>query len=471
MKVLLVALASLIAVIAVSLTSVAIYFQDRGLLGTSIAGHDISRMTRQEATDLLLSESDAVRVALTVEGDTEYLTLSRLGTTVDVEETVSRAFERNETPWTRIMSMFHTEDYPVEVSVDNGKLTNYSQTFAEEKGKAPVDAEVSVDEETGEFEVSEAEVGHSVDLSELKAAAMQGARTLQSQQIDVQLVEIDPAVSTSQAQTVADEANSIVELPVEIHGRNDTHSPSATEKASWISISDEDDNFGEISIDEEAATAWVVALGHSTSVEPVAGVRNVNSRGDVTLTISSGSPGYLVNNEEEIAQALIEAIETKNEYSGSFAYDTIEQTYENRLIADGAETLAYAAAPGEKWIDVNLSNTTVTAYEGATPVHGPVYMVPGAPETPTVTGNFKVWAKVPSQTMEGFNVDGTRYRTEGVPWILYFHGGYAVHGAPWRSSFGWSGPGGSHGCVNMPVGPAKAIYDWASVGTPVVSHY
>lgn len=471
MKVLLVALAALIALLVVSLTSIALYFQDRGLLGTSIAGHDISRMSQQEVADLVTSEAQAVRVALTVDSDTDDLTLSDLGTNVDVDETVNRAFERNKTPWTRIVSMFHSKDYPVEVTVDQNKLNEYSKNFADEKGNAPVDAAVTLDEETGEFRVSEAEVGHSVDLSELKATAMRSAQTLQSQQVTIDLVELAPAVSTTDAQSVADEANSIVELPVEIHGRSDTHSPSATEKASWITIGDDDDNFGDISIDEDAATAWVVTLGHSTSIEPVSGVRNVNSRGEVTLTVSSGSPGYLVNNEEEVAQALIDAIHAKSEYSGSFSYDTIEQTFENRLIADGAESLAYAAAPGEKWIDINLSTTTVTGYEGATPVHGPVYMVPGAPETPTVTGSFKVWSKVPSQTMTGFNVDGTRYRTEGVPWILYFHGGYAVHGAPWRSSFGWSGPGGSHGCVNMPVGPAKALYDWASVGTPVVSHY
>ena len=57
------------------------------------------------------------------------------------------------------------------------------------------------------------------------------------------------------------------------------------------------------------------------------------------------------------------------------------------------------------------------------------------------------------------------------PWVTYFTGSYAMHGAPWRSSFGWSGYGGSHGCVNMPVDAAKFIYDWTDMGDTVVVHY
>ena len=73
--------------------------------------------------------------------------------------------------------------------------------------------------------------------------------------------------------------------------------------------------------------------------------------------------------------------------------------------------------------------------------------------------------------MRGLNVDGTRYETPDVPWVTYFHGGYALHGAYWRSTFGHGGPGGSHGCVNMPIPAAKWFYDWAGIGTTVVSHY
>ena len=70
-------------------------------------------------------------------------------------------------------------------------------------------------------------------------------------------------------------------------------------------------------------------------------------------------------------------------------------------------------------------------------------------------------------TMRGANAHGTHYEVENVPWSSFFHAGYALHGAPWRSSFGYAA---SHGCVNLPVDVAKWVYWWAPVGTPVVSH-
>ena len=127
----------------------------------------------------------------------------------------------------------------------------------------------------------------------------------------------------------------------------------------------------------------------------------------------------------------------------------------------------YSAAPGEKWIDVNLSNHTITAYEGATVVRGPIAMVNGAKATPTVVGTFHIYSKVRTQTMRGDNADGTRYETPNVPWVSYFYSGYALHGAPWRSSFGYTG---SHGCINLPVPVAEWVFAWAPVGTTVVAH-
>ncbi|MDH4016665.1 MAG: L,D-transpeptidase, partial [Actinomycetota bacterium] len=85
----------------------------------------------------------------------------------------------------------------------------------------------------------------------------------------------------------------------------------------------------------------------------------------------------------------------------------------------------------------------------------------------TVVGTFRVYHKNPLMTMRGFNDDGTRYETPNVPSSSFFHRGYALHGAPWRSSYGYSA---SHGCINLPVDVARWVYGFATVGTPVVSH-
>lgn len=120
-----------------------------------------------------------------------------------------------------------------------------------------------------------------------------------------------------------------------------------------------------------------------------------------------------------------------------------------------------------RWIDVNLSTYTITAYEGNTPVLSSV-IVDGGPETPTVTGTFYTYMKLDLQTMRGLKPDGTEYVQEDVPTVMYFFEDYAIHGAYWRSSFGYSA---SQGCVNVPVGDAAWLYEWAPVGTRVEVHY
>lgn len=54
----------------------------------------------------------------------------------------------------------------------------------------------------------------------------------------------------------------------------------------------------------------------------------------------------------------------------------------------------------EKWIDVDLSEQRVVAYEGTNPVNSFI-ISSGLPGTPTVTGTFRIWAKTPIQDMYG----------------------------------------------------------------------
>jgi LysM repeat protein len=83
----------------------------------------------------------------------------------------------------------------------------------------------------------------------------------------------------------------------------------------------------------------------------------------------------------------------------------------------------------------------------------------GLPATPTVTGDYEVYVKYDAQRMTG-----PGYDLPGVPWVMYFYRGYALHGAYWHNNFGHPM---SHGCVNMRTPEAEWLYEWAPVGTPV----
>src|SRR5699024_8053572 len=58
-----------------------------------------------------------------------------------------------------------------------------------------------------------------------------------------------------------------------------------------------------------------------------------------------------------------------------------------------------ATPTGEKWIDVDLSAKTVTAYVGDTPVWGPRSVVDGKPGNETATGTFEIYLRYEQQDM------------------------------------------------------------------------
>jgi LysM repeat protein len=118
-----------------------------------------------------------------------------------------------------------------------------------------------------------------------------------------------------------------------------------------------------------------------------------------------------------------------------------------------------------KWIDVNVSNQTITAYDGTTPLKT-VVVSTGVPRTPTVLGTYKIQRKYPAVRMTGGTPGIDYYDLPNVPYTMFFYQGYAIHGTYWHNKFGQPM---SHGCVNLPTDEAKWFYEWAEVGTPVVS--
>ena len=114
-------------------------------------------------------------------------------------------------------------------------------------------------------------------------------------------------------------------------------------------------------MDSVRVFAWVQAQSEEVAEEPVNGERNVNSSGAVVSVKVEAVNGTKVTNVDALSTAITQALGSDTPYSGTFETETIEATWKNKTIADGAENLIYQAAPGEKWIDINLSNKTVIA--------------------------------------------------------------------------------------------------------------
>ena len=121
---------------------------------------------------------------------------------------------------------------------------------------------------------------------------------------------------------------------------------------------------------------------------------------------------------------------------------------------------------GAKWIHVDLPEQTLVAYEGDRPVYATV-ISSGKEGYEPPAGLFKVQQKYISTTMNATDpIDGF-YEVEEVPWTLYYHRGYALHGAYWHTDFGKVR---SHGCTNIAPVDARWLYYWTDPEVPPAWH-
>ena len=122
-------------------------------------------------------------------------------------------------------------------------------------------------------------------------------------------------------------------------------------------------------------------------------------------------------------------------------------------------------APGEKWIEVDLFEQTIAAYEGDRMVYATL-ISSGRTGTATPPGLYRLWSKVREGKMSNADVeDGSPawYFLEDVPWTMYFHEGYSIHAAYWHDAFGFTR---SHGCVNLSPRDAQWFFNWADPMIP-----
>jgi len=111
---------------------------------------------------------------------------------------------------------------------------------------------------------------------------------------------------------------------------------------------------------------------------------------------------------------------------------------------------------GDYWADVNLSNMVMTLYNYDQVIMA-TYISPGISDTPTITGTYNVWLKSKKDGMKSAaDTIYHQYDLADVPWVMYYYGSYAIHGAYWHDNFGAKR---SAGCTNATQGDAKYIFD------------
>lgn len=137
----------------------------------------------------------------------------------------------------------------------------------------------------------------------------------------------------------------------------------------------------------------------------------------------------------------------------------IDQRFIGRVVPN---TTPPEGVTNGRWIEINLFEQTLMVYENNQLVYATL-IASGLEPFYTRPGLFNIYKKLESGPMSGaFEADRSDfYYLEDVPWTMYYDQARALHGAYWRTAFGFPQ---SHGCVNLAPGDAHWLYNWSLDG-------
>lgn len=153
--------------------------------------------------------------------------------------------------------------------------------------------------------------------------------------------------------------------------------------------------------------------------------------------------------------------------SGEFLRD-----HERLLLVHPRKELPKPALKRRTFIEVSIHRQTLVAYEEGRPVLATLVSTgrdgTGDPETThsTVQGFFLVHTKHVTARMSGDEADD-EFDLRDVPYVQYFHEGYALHAAYWHDGFGTPR---SHGCINLAPEDARFLFGFTDPPVPEAWH-
>ena len=120
----------------------------------------------------------------------------------------------------------------------------------------------------------------------------------------------------------------------------------------------------------------------------------------------------------------------------------------------------------ERWIDVDVDQQVMVAYQGDRPVYATLVSTGRRPRSHrTPVGEFRVWVKLATSDMDDLERTDVEqnYSLEAVPWVQYFEGANGFHAAFWHDAFGQRR---SHGCVNLSPADARWLFGFTEPALP-----
>ncbi|MGQ4537918.1 L,D-transpeptidase family protein [Dermabacteraceae bacterium P7074] len=467
-------------------------FDGRALPGTLFMGADVGGQSAAEIEQLIAKQAETTKVTVNVNGKEHTASFKDLGISVDNAATVQTLVAKDPS-LTDVVSSYlgkGREGKPV-VKVDEKALAAWAQGLIPADKKKAQDASLEFNEKSGAWEVVPGQTGQGLDVDSLTAQVRDNAANLKDFSLNADVREVNPRLSDETAQATATELNQTFATSLRLSAGEKSWHVGPKQLESWVKVDTNAEGTGFVAtIDRDAIASDVASFARKAAVKPVDGKELVDDTGKVVKVVTQKKDGVEVSGENELVSQIVTALENKTPLAAGLVTKPVkakvvqdkapkedekkkteEETKKKEEKASEIQ-VPKGVKPGANWVDVDLTKKTLTVYNGTNVVFGPRKIVDGKKDWETTLGTFKIYHRLEKQDMTNearYPKDHPLYYyTKDVPWVMYFKGGYAIHGAYWRKSFGYSG---SHGCINMSVSDAKWVYDHTTYGTVVRTHF
>lgn len=433
--------------------------------GVSIAGVDVSGLTRQQAYTKLQALPLGKTYTIKVKDKVYATTNDALGARYNLTRTIDMAYAIGRDSGLPLVGLMQTSPNRTQLNlayeVDYGKLQKFTSAITADIGTPAKNASVIV--ENGEVRALADTPGLGLNRSEITALLTKTMAGVSDATFVLTPQTVPADISYDKTAAAKTEIAEYLALQFDLVYEGRHFVPSTTNIGYWVeAVPDREVNASElvVRINEQEVRGYVQSVANQINKSPVN--KKVIIANGVSSVEREGQDGIALNQEAVVA-ALMHSMRDKQ--GAAISLTTSPVAYKT-------ETMRTVSLDAPKYIEVNLGSQRLWAYENGKVVYAsPITSGATGAGLGTATGLFSIYYKTTNTYLNG-RAYGYDYNVHVNYWMPFYLG-YGLHDASWRSSFGGSDYyyGGSHGCVNLPDGTAAFIYDWSDVGTPVWVHY
>lgn len=477
------------AVFSLLLFSSAVYaykekYTDRAMFGTKLLGEDMGGKTKEEIQKILEKKLSQINFTFTVDDQVITVKPEKAGITFETGNTAGKAFSvgkngtwyrpwmhaaasliyRVNPSWGESLDRDVRENLSMKYKIDDKKLAEFTRNLSTKFNIESKNAGLVM--KGTDVQVIPAVAGRKIVADSVKMQVAEALKSVRTSTIKIDVEKVNPDIIEEDTKEAITGAKKMIELPVVYQYDGKKFVPDKTTIASWVVFNTKKE--GKKSrlvpkIDVNRAYSYVYDIASKINIPAINKKVTIENGGKQKVT-REGKNGLAVDIDRVVQT-------TASSLSSGKGVDLVLPTY---IVKYKTQINNIIVANWAKYIEINISTQRMTAYASGGKVVGTWAVTTGKNGTATPTGTFLVVGKSAVTRMTGGTPGYDYYDLPNVHWVTWFRGGgYSIHEAYWRSSFGgqdykWNG---SHGCVNATYSTADFIYHWAPVGTPVVVHY